>query len=172
MAGWKDLLVALSACVALAGCDRDDAASAKGATAAPAGPSGAPAAVATTRSVITIDGGHDMMARKEATPYTIAPSAELVLEVGEHRFTMRDAGPATPDAMHVAHGSAGYYRGTFSGRRVALNAASLDAMKGGAFPGFEAGESYIVSVGVEGAGADGAMRFTPLWTTTVNVAPR
>ncbi len=172
MAGWKDLLVALSLGVAIAGCDRDDAAPGKGATAAPMSPGGAPAPVATTRSVIAIDGGHDMMARKEATPYTIAPSAELVLEVGAHRFTTRGAGPATPDAVHVVHGSAGYYRGAFSGERFALNVASLDAVKGVAFPGFEAGETYIVSVGIEGTGADGAMRFTPLWTTTVNVTAR
>ncbi len=81
-------------------------------------------------------------------------------------------GPRRPDAVHVMHGSSGYYRATFSGDRVVLDVASLDAVKGGAFPGFEAGESYLVAVGAEVTAADGAMRFTPFWTAKVNVASR
>jgi hypothetical protein len=53
-----------------------------------------------------------------------------------------------------------------------LDAASLDAVKGGAFAGFEAGESYLVAVGAEAPAADGAMRFTPFWTAKVAVAAR
>ena len=55
---------------------------------------------------------------------------------------------------------------------MTLNAASLDAVKGGAFPGFEAGEQYLVAVGTEMPSADGAMRFAPVWTTKVMVSAR
>jgi hypothetical protein len=130
------------------------------------------AAAAPARAVITMDSGHDMMTIKNAAVYTITPAAELVMEVGESTFHTRDGGPAAPDAVHVMRGTSGYWRGTFSGKRVVLNAASLDAVKGGAFPGFELGEPYVVSVGVEAAAADGAMRFTQIWTTTVMVGLR
>jgi hypothetical protein len=123
--------------------------------------------------VITLDLAHDMITSKDAPAYTIAPSAELVLEIGNHRFATRDAGSAAPDAVHVVHGSAGYHRATFSGTRVILSTASLDPVKGGAFKGFEAGESYLVAVGAEApSAADGAMRFAPLWTAKVNVAAK
>jgi hypothetical protein len=45
-------------------------------------------------------------------------------------------------------------------------------VKRSAFQGFEAGESYTVALGAEITGADGAMRFVPLWTTKVSVAAR
>ena len=82
-------------------------------------------------------------------------------------------GLGAPDTVHVVRGSSGYYRTSFSGKRIALD-ASLDPMKGrDAFPGFEAGEVYVVAVGREAPSAsDGAMRFTPLWTAKVNVTPR
>jgi hypothetical protein len=120
-----------------------------------------------------MDAAHDMMTVKDATPYTIAPAAELVIEVAGHRLSARDAGPRVPDAVHVVHGSSGYHRASFSGGRVVLSTASLDPVKGGPFLGFEAGESYIVAVGAEAPSAsDGAMRFVPFWTAKVNVAPR
>lgn len=102
----------------------------------------------------------------------LAPSSELVLD-GEYRIPTRDAGPAAPDAVHVVHGSSGYHRASFSGKRITLSTASLDPVKGGAFPGFEAGESYIIAVGAEMPSTrDGAMGFAPFWTTKVNVAAR
>jgi hypothetical protein len=112
-----------------------------------------------------MDGAHDMMSVKAASPYTIGPAAVLAIEVGDHRFPK-----SAPDAVHVAHGSAGYYRGSFKGPRVELGAATLDPVRGReAFPGFEAGESYVVAVGTEAPSTDGALRFTPAWTATVTV---
>jgi hypothetical protein len=167
MAPARPLLVAaLGAAAALGACDRPE-----GPPAPPASASAATAA-AVTRAAITVDGAHDMMTRKEATPYAIAPSSELVLELADFRFPSRDGGPGAPDAVHVVHGSSGYHRASFSGKRAVLNAASLDAVKGGAFPGFEAGESYVVAVGVEAPSPDGAMRFMPFWTAKVNVASK
>jgi hypothetical protein len=115
-----------------------------------------------------MDTVHDVTRKKDAPAYAIPPSATLVIEVGEYRSPVLDAG--VPDAVHVAHGSSGYYRASFSGKQAALNAASLDPVKGrDAFPGFEAGESYIIAVGTEAPSADGAMRFAPAWTAKVNV---
>jgi len=164
---WKRVL-AVCATLTLGACDRE----------APAPPAAASAAAtstaATTRAVITLDASHDLMTRKDAPAYAIAPVAELVLEIGDHRFPVPDAaGAGAPDTVHVMRGSSGYYRATFSGKRVALNTGALDSMKGReAFPGFEAGEPYVVAVGREAASADGAMRFTPLWTARVNVASK
>jgi hypothetical protein len=166
----QSLVVAFSATVALGACDRGNEPSTGG---APASSASASTADATTRAVITVDVAHDMMTIKDATAYVIAPSAELVIEIGEHRFSSRDAGSQAPDAVHVVHGSSGYHRASFTGTRAVLNAASLDPVKGGAFRGFEAGESYIVAVGAEApSAADGAMRFLPVWTAKVNVASR
>lgn len=168
----QDLVMAVCATVVLSACDRQEGPSANGGPASSASPStgAGTTANAATRAVIRMDSGHDVMTRKDASPYVIAPSAELAIEVGEYRFPMRDAGPGAPDAVHLVHGSSGYHRASFSGNRVVLNAASLDAVKGGAFAGFEAGESYVVAVGAEAASAsDGAMRFTPFWTAKVNV---
>src|SRR5437879_2395428 len=101
----KNLLVACAS-IALAGCERGGA---------PAPPSPASAAAtasapAVTRAVLTLDAAHDVMTKKDAPAYVIAPSSELVLELGDHRFPARDAGPAAPDAVHVVHGSSGYHR--------------------------------------------------------------
>lgn len=161
---------AIAASLALVACDREGGPSTQGGPAPSALP--APTAAAATRAVITMDASHDMMAVKDAHPYAIAPSAELVVEIGDYHFTARDAG--APDAVHVAHGSSGYYRASFSGKQIRLNAASLDTVKGReAFPGFEAGESYLVAVGAEAPSAsDGALRFKPVWTAKVDVAPR
>jgi hypothetical protein len=125
--------------------------------------------------MIKMDSVHDVMTKKDAPAYAIAPSASLVIEVGEYRFPVRDAaGAGVPDAVHVVHGSSGYYRGSFSTKGAALSAASLDPVKGrDAFPGFEGGESYLVAVGTEAPSApDGAMRFAPLWTAKVNVTSK
>ena len=139
----KDRMLAVFATLVLAACDHPDGPPVNGRP-APSAP-----ASATTRAVIKMDAGHDAMTAKDAPPYAIAPAAELEIEVGEYRFSRRDAGPAAPDAVHVVHGSSGYHRASFSGNRVVLSAASLDAVKGGAFQGFEAGESYLVAVGAE-----------------------
>jgi hypothetical protein len=167
----NDLLVALCAATSLGACDSGGP-SAKGRPSASA--SAAPAPAAVTRAVITLDTAHDMMTKKDATAYAIAPSSELVIEIGDHRFPGRgDAGTSEPDAVHVAHGSAGYYRASFKGKRIVLNAGSLDTVKGReAFPGFEAGESYIVAIGAEAPSADGAMRFAPAWTAKVSVGAK
>ncbi len=125
-----------------------------------------------TRAVVQVDLNHDDMSLKDAKPYTIAPAAELELELGGYHFTRRDAGPATPDAVHVVHGSIGYHRASIAGKRILLNSGSLDAVKGGPFRGFEAGESYYVAVGAEETTADGAMRFTPFWSGRVIVSAR
>jgi hypothetical protein len=169
----RDLVAALCAGVALGGCDRPEGKPAPAISASP----GTATALAVTRAVITVDALHDMMSTKDAAPYSITPSTELVIELGDHRFAaQRDGGPQTPgvpDTVHVQHGSSGYHRASFSGRRVTLNAASLDAVKGGPFAGFEAGENYVVAVGVEAPSPkDGAMRFTPLWMGKVNVAAK
>ena len=140
----QDLVMAVVATFALAACDRQDGPSTNGGPASPASASagaGTPATAA-TRAVIKVDAGHDAMTVKDASPYAIAPSAELEIEIGDYRFPRRDAGPGAPDAVHVVRGSSGYHRASISGKRVVLNAASLDAVKGGAFQGFEAGESY------------------------------
>jgi hypothetical protein len=158
----------VAAALALVGCDR-------GAPAppSPASAAAAPSAVAPTRATLTLDAAHDVMTKKDAPAYTIPPCAELVLEVGEHRFPIRDAGPLAPDSVHVVHGASGYHRASFSGHRVVLSAASLDPVKGGVFPGFEAGESYIVALGAEAPSTrDGAMGFAPLWTAKIDVAPK
>ncbi len=171
----QDLVMAVCATVALGACDPRDGTSVSGgpAPSASASAGAGTTANAATQAVIRMDAGHDVMTRKDAPPYAIAPSAELQIEVGEYRFPTRDAGPGAPDAVHVVQGSSGYHRASFSGNRVVLSAASLDAVKGGAFQGFEAGESYIVAVGAEAPSAsDGAMRFTPFWTAKVNVASR
>jgi len=165
--GRHALGMALSATLSLAACDDPPAPSSPAASAGPA-----TTASAATRAVIRIDAGHDAMTVKDAPPYVIAPSAELLLDVGQHRFLQRDGGPATPDAVHVMHGSSGYHRASFSGKQIVLDTVSLDAVKGGPFPGFEAGESYLVAVGAEAPAADGALRFAPFWTARVNVAAR
>src|SRR5262245_59984306 len=171
----NDLLVALCAAISLGACDRGGPA-AEGRPApsisASAAPPRTPAAV--TRPLITIDAAHDVMTRKDAPAYAIAPAPELVIELGDHRFPARaDAGTSEPDAVHVAHGTARYYRGSFKGKRVVLSAASLDAVKGrDAFPGFAAGESYIVAIGAEAPSADGAIRFAPAWTGKVSVGAK
>ena len=162
----QDLVVAACATVALGACDRPEAPPVDG------GPAPSATASAATRATIRIDAGHDAMTVKDAPAYAIAPSAELAVEMGDYHFPRRDAGPGAPDAVHVVHGSSGYHRATFSGARVVLSASSLDAVKGGAFQGFEAGESYLVAVGAEAPSADGALRFTPFWTAKVNVASR
>ncbi len=120
-----------------------------------------------------MDDAHDAT-RKDGLAYTITPSAELVIELGPlPRPSAAAAVPADPNAVHVVHGAAAYYRATVAGKGpVTLNAASLDAVKGGAFPGFEAGEQYLVAVGTEMPSADGAMRFAPVWTTKVMVSAR
>ena len=173
----QDLVMAVCAAVslgALGACDRPEGPSTNGgpAPATSTSTGAATTAAAVTRAVIRMDPGHDAMTVKDAPSYVIAPAAELDLEVGDYVFPRRDAGPAAPDAVHVVHGSAGYHRASFSGKRVALNTGSLDAVKGGPFQGFEAGESYLIAVGAEAPSADGAMRFTPLWTGRVSVAPR
>jgi hypothetical protein len=168
----QHLVMAIGAAFALGACDRGDGPPASGGPASSASSSAGAgtAANAPKRAVIKMDTAHDAMSVKDAPPYAIAPSAELEIEVGEYRFRTRDGGPGAPDAVHVVHGSSGYHRASFSGRQVVLNVASLDAVKGGAFQGFEAGESYYVAVGAEAAAPDGAMRFTPFWSARVNVA--
>jgi hypothetical protein len=157
------VLLLLGAAMAVVGCDRGPAG---GLTAAPASASAA-ARAAITRAALQVDAAHDVMKRKDAPAYAIGPAAELVIDLGDHRFA------GAPDAIHVARGSTGYYRASFQGKQAVLNAGSLDTVKGReAFPGFEAGESYVVAIGTEAPGADGAMRFTPAWTAKVSVGAR
>jgi hypothetical protein len=161
-ASWPRLIPTFAFCI-LCGCDSKPA---PAPTAAPSPPTAVPAP-AITRTTLLADAAHDVTAKK-GTPsaYSIPPSSEIVLELQDPKFAAADAGPL---AVHVAHGSTGYYRGTVSGKQVTLNAGSLDPMKGGAFPGFEAGESYVVAIGPEGTAADGALRFAPVWSATVKV---
>jgi hypothetical protein len=171
-----NLVVTVCAMISFGACDRGDGLSAAGgpASSAPANSLVAPT-VAAAQVVIAVDAAHDVMAKKDAPPYPIAPCSALALDFGDHRFAMPDAaGGAGPNAVHVVHGASGYYRGSFSGRRVTLSAASLDPVKGReAFAGFEAGESYIVAVGTEmPSPSDGALRFAPMWTAKVSVAAR
>jgi hypothetical protein len=173
----KIMLTAVCVTASLGACDRGGApATAGGPTpSAPASAGVAPAATTTTQAVITLDAAHDVMTKKDAPAYAVAPSASLVMEVGGHRFPMLDgAGAGVPDAVHVVRGSSGYYRASFSGKRVTLDARSLDPVKGrDAFVGFEAGESYIIAVGTEAPSAsDGAMRFLPVWSAKVNVTSK
>lgn len=155
------MVAAAGAVVLLGACDREAAPTTQ--------PAPAPSATAAKQAAIVMDAAHDVMAQKDAPGYAIAPSAVLVIELGEHRFP---AGKA-PDVVHLAHGSSGYFRASFSGKRITLSAGSLDPVRGReAFPGFEAGESYLVAVGAEASGADGAMRFSPAWTAKVNVTAR
>jgi hypothetical protein len=147
--------------LALVACDREPAP-------APGPSATASAPTPATRATITVDAAHDKMTAKDAAPYTIAPSIELVVDLSSHRFA-RDGGPREPDVVHVARGADGYWRGGFTGTRATLGPGSLDPVKGGAFAGFEAGESYVVALGFEAASTDGAMRFTPLWTGAVKV---
>src|SRR5262245_4847774 len=122
----NDLLVALSLALSLGACDRAGGPSAEGRPAPSISTSAAPAAV--TRAAITVDAAHDVMTRKDAPAYAIAPSSELVIEIGDHRFPAKpDAGAIEPDTVHVARGSTGYYRASFKGKRAVLNAASLDS---------------------------------------------
>jgi hypothetical protein len=165
----KDLVAALGVTVALTGCDSKPPPTS---TAAPAPPtaSAAVTAPAITRTTLSADAAHDVTAKKGTpSPYSIPPSSEVVLELQDPKFEMADAGPL---AVHVAHGTVGYYRGTVSGKRATLSTASLDPVKGGPFPGFEVGESYVVAIGPEATAADGAMRFAPIWSASVKVAPR
>lgn len=164
----RSYVVLVSSSVALCACDGGPPATKGGPTQAV---SAAPAA-APTRATITLDAAHDVMTAKDAAAYTIPPSAELVIELAGHRFATRDGGAATPDVVHVVHGSTHYHRASFSGPRITLSTGSLDPVKGGAFPGFEAGESYIVAVGTEAPSPDGALRFTPSWTGKVGVAAK
>jgi hypothetical protein len=161
----KYAFLAIGAAMSVVGCDR---APGDARPAAPASASAvAPAAI--PRATLRVDAAHDVMRSKEAPAYAIGPAAELVIELGDHPF----AGAGAPDAIHVAHGSAGYYRASFKGKQAVLNAGSLDPVKGReAFPGFEAGESYVVAIGSEAAGPDGAMRFAPAWTAKVSVGGR
>jgi hypothetical protein len=131
----------------------------------------APAAVV-TQALITLDDAHDLM--KGGAGYSIGKASELVIEVGGHVFAAADGGPrGAVDAVHVAHGSAEYYRANWSGgSRITLNQAALDPVKGGPFAGFEPGDPYLVAVGREEPSNDGVMRFAPAWTTTVTVAPK
>jgi hypothetical protein len=168
----KNLVLTVCATVSLSACDRGSGPSAAGgpSPSAPASAAVVTAAAATTQAEITMDMVHDVTRMKDAAAYTIPPSATLVIGVGGYVFHgLGSAGG--PDAVHVAHGSSGYYRASFSGKQATLNAASLDPVKGrDAFPGFEAGESYIIAVGTEAPSAsDGAMRFAPVWTAKVNV---
>jgi hypothetical protein len=177
MRSLKSRVIAVCATVSLGACDRGSGSSA-GVGPAPsalASAGTASPAAATTQAVIKMDLIHDIMTKKDAPAYAISPSATLVIEVGDYRFPVLDAaGAGVPDAVHVVHGSSGYYRGSFSAKRVALSAASLDPVKGrDAFPGFEAGEAYLIAVGTETSSpSDGAMRFAPLWTTKVNVTSK
>jgi hypothetical protein len=160
-----ELVVTLGASVAMCGCDSKESRSPAAAPSASA--TAAAVAVAATRSVLVADAAHDVTKTKGAAPYSISPSSELVLELQDARFAATDAGAL---ALHVAHGSVGYYRATVSGKQATLNAVSLDAVKGGSFPGFEAGESYVIAIGPEATAADGALRFAPIWSATVKVA--
>jgi hypothetical protein len=159
-----DLVAALGMAVAMCGCDSKEG---RSPAALPSASATAAAAVAATRSVLVADAAHDVTTKKGAAPYSIPPSSELVLDLQDPRFAATDAGAL---ALHVAHGSVGYYRASITGKQATLNAVSLDAVKGGAFPGFEAGESYVVAIGPEATAADGALRFAPMWSATVKVA--
>jgi hypothetical protein len=170
----REVWVALAAIACLVACEGPSApASAGPAGSAPSASSVAPTASPVTRASITMDEAHDMT-KKDAVPYSIAPSTELVIELGPLPRPSADAAvPPEPNAVHVAHGPAEYYRATFSGKGpITLNAGSLDAVKGGAFPGFEARESYIIAIGAELPSPEGAMRFAPVWTTKVTVTAR
>jgi hypothetical protein len=160
-----DLVAVACAAVVLGACE-------SGGPSPPAAASAGATAAAVTRAAITVDYGHDMMTSTNASAYTIGPVAELVVEIGDYRFNARDGGSPRPDAVHVMRGSTGYWRGSVTDKRVTLNAGSLDAVKGGPFAGFETGELYTVSMGVEAPSADGAMRFAPLWMAKVNVAAK
>jgi hypothetical protein len=169
MARGRVLGMSLAGIVALAGCDAKDA---KDGPATLGSARATTAAAASPPRVLLADAGHDAMARKEADPYVIPPSAAVVIDLGDRRFVTRDGGSAVPDAVHVVHGSTGYHRATFTGTRATLDAASLDAVKGGPFAGFEAGESYMVAIGTEAPSPEGAMRFVPLWSATIKVSAR
>jgi hypothetical protein len=162
-----DLIAALGVAALLSGLHGCDSKPPPTSTAPPAPPTASAAPPAITRTTLFADTAHDVTAKKGTpSPYSIPPSSEVVLEFQDPKLTAADAGAL---AVHVAHGSTGYYRGTVSGTRVTLNAASLDPMKGGVFPGFEAGESYVVALGPEATAADGALRFAPIWSATVKV---
>jgi len=154
----------------LGGCDPGARPAPTGSAASAAAPSAVPAAQAVTRGAITIDDAHDVM-KGGTTAYSIPPSTELVVDGSGHVFASVDAaGLGQPNAVHVVHGAAAYYRATFAGKwPIRLNAVSLDAVKGGVFTGFEPGEPYIVAVGAEATGPDGAMKFAPAWTAKVTV---
>ena len=173
----KYLLVTAFGVAWLTACDPPGDPSAKGGpTGSPsgaAGPGVGASAQAISRAVITMDDGHDVT-KKDGVAYSIPPSKELVLDLGDYRYPALDAaGFGEANAVHVVHGSSGYYRATWAGKgRVTLNAVSLEAVKGGPFEGFEAGEQYIVAVGAEAPAADGALKFAPAWTTKVAVTSR
>jgi hypothetical protein len=154
-------LGAMGLVVGALGCDR----SADGGTTGAASATVAVSAPSVTRATITLDDQHDVM--KGGVGYVITPATELSIELSANPFP---AANKVPDVVHVAHGSSEYYRaGWAGGTRITLNAASLDPVKGGPFPGFTRGDDYVIAVGSEAPSPEGVLRFAPVWSTKITV---
>jgi hypothetical protein len=121
---------------------------------------------------ITLDDAHDQAAGQDAT-YTIPASSALVVDAGAYKVKVpAQLAVDAPNALHVIHGKAEHYRLSWNGRgKIVLDSKTLEPVKGpNQFPGFKAGEKYIIGIGYDRIlGPDKKLKFDILWAAIVEV---
>jgi hypothetical protein len=120
--------------------------------------------------VIVVDEQHQAT-RDAGTAYRIAAAPGVIIDAANHRFEPTPLGNQ-PTTVHLVHGADKYYRADWNARTtLKLDATSLSPVRGkGPFPGFAAGEKYILAIGADGEQtSDGAMKFAPMWIAHLDV---
>ena len=123
-------------------------------------------------AVINLDDAHDQAAGAQAM-YTIPESSALIVDAGGYTIKVPpQLGIEEPNAIHIIHGKAEYYRASWNGRgKIVLDRKTLESLRGPKlFPGFKANGTYVLAIGYERrSGPDQKLNFDALWAGMVEV---
>ncbi len=129
-----------------------------------------------SRPTITIDEAHHQVERsygEEAPPYHIPASDSVMVDATDYEFGGVEGDAIAPPNMVQLVNSKGIYRADWDAqnKRAILNSTTLKVLRGdGPFPGFRAGESYILAIGNAGAvQAVGSAPFRVRWVGIIAV---
>lgn len=125
---------------------------------------------------IEIDEAHHQVERSygsEAPPYQIPASDSLIVDASGYEFGGAEGAANAPPNMVQLVNNKGIYGADWDAqnKRAILNSTTLKVLRGdGPFPGFRAGESYILAIGNAGAvQADGSAPFRVRWVGIIAV---
>jgi hypothetical protein len=122
--------------------------------------------------VVVVDPAHSVLSRpKDALRYSIEPGQGFELDGTQSTIDPpTNAGGKLNAVQIVGNGRAYMLPWDPQVKRATVDASSVEAIEGPAFPGVHAGESWVVAIGVQHANeADHKLDFYPAWVGFVDV---